>query len=252
MMGHVIKQYNSKVYPFQDIVAKLFNVDDLSKVHILDLELTKQEPLVQENEAETFFHKTFYGKLNEGWKELTDTYESFIKNELSKHIKGSFVYQKTPTFRAHVPNQTAVSKWHYDSDPNHGHPDWEINIQIPLTVMRGTAATWVETVPGLGNYESMDMKYGEYVIFDGNRCTHGNYPNNTDKTRVSFDFRIIPCRKYDGYGNNTYTTFKTNNIEDKSIHGDVTKLNTPSSFYGRKWDTSPEGYYNFCENENEL
>ena len=54
-MGHVVKEYDFKIYPFQNIVAKLFDVDDLSKVHILDLELTKQEPLVQENEAETFF-----------------------------------------------------------------------------------------------------------------------------------------------------------------------------------------------------
>jgi hypothetical protein len=251
-MGHVIHKFDTKQYPFHDIVGDLFQVGDLSGVHLLNLELTKQKLLVQENEAETFFHKTFYKKLNEGWSELTDVYEDFIINELSRHIKGSFVYQKTPTFRAHVPNQTAVSKWHYDSDPNHGHPDWEINIQIPLTKMKGTAATWAETVPGLGDYKPMNMEYGEYVIFDGNRCTHGNYPNKTEKTRVSFDFRIIPCRKYDGFGNNTYTTFKLDFIEDESEHGDVTNLNRPTSFYGRKWDTSPEGYYSFCENKDDI
>ena len=247
-MGHVINKFDISDYPFHHIVADLFQVDDLSGVHLLDLNLTKQKLLVQENEAETFFHKTFYKKLNEGWSELTDAYQNFITNELSKHITGPFIYQKTPTFRAHVPNQTAVSKWHFDSDPNHGHPDWEINIQIPLTEMKDTAATWVETVPGLGNYQPMNMEYGEYVLFDGNRCTHGNYPNKTGKTRVSFDFRIIPCRKYDGFGNNTYTTFKLDFIEDESEHGDITRLNRPTSFYGRKWDTSPEGYYSFCEN----
>ena len=74
-MGNVINKFNVDEYPFHDIVAKLFEVDDLSGVHLLDLELTKQKLLVQENEAETFFHKTFYKKLNEGWSELTDAYD---------------------------------------------------------------------------------------------------------------------------------------------------------------------------------
>ena len=82
-----------------------------------------------------------------------------------------------------------------------------------------------------------------------NKCSHYNEVNKTGKTRVSFDFRIIPCRKYDGFGNNTYTTFKLDFIEDESEHCDITRLNRPTSFYGRRWDTSPEGYYSFCENK---
>ena len=70
-MGHVINKFDISDYPFHHIVADLFQVDDLSGVHLLDLNLTKQKLLVQENEAETFFHKTFYKKLNEGWSELT-------------------------------------------------------------------------------------------------------------------------------------------------------------------------------------
>ena len=62
-MGHVINKFDINDYPFHHIVADLFQVDDLSGVHLLDLNLTKQKLLVQENEAETFFHKTFYKKL---------------------------------------------------------------------------------------------------------------------------------------------------------------------------------------------
>ena len=52
----MINKFNIEEYPFHDIVAKLFEVDDLSDVHLLDLELTKQKLLVQENEAETYFN----------------------------------------------------------------------------------------------------------------------------------------------------------------------------------------------------
>ena len=47
-------------------------------------------------DSNTEFHQKFYKKLNEGREELTDAYESFVKDELSKYIKGPFVYQKTP------------------------------------------------------------------------------------------------------------------------------------------------------------
>jgi len=33
--------------------------------------------------------------------------------------------------------------------------------------------------------------------FDGNRCIHGNLPNRTGVTRVSFDFRVMRYEDYD-------------------------------------------------------
>ena len=39
-------------------------------------------------------------------------------------------------------------------------------------------------------------EYGQYCMFNGNKCTHGNKPNKTSLTRVSFDFRVIPISKY--------------------------------------------------------
>ena len=68
--------------------------------------------------------------------------------------------------------------------------------------MKGDLCTWVETVPGLKDYKPMEMSPGEFYIFNGNKCTHGNRPNNTDKTRVSFDFRVVPYERYnDGFKN---------------------------------------------------
>ena len=163
------KQYDTKKYPFSRIISSFFEVEKLTELHLLDKELCEGSLLSQENEAETSFHKKYYKKLNSGWPELTDTFTSFVESEISKIIKGPFLYQTTPSFRVHVPNQTAVSKWHYDSDPNHGHPDWEINIQIALTKAYDTSATWVESVPGLGNYQPMNLSENEYIIFNESR-----------------------------------------------------------------------------------
>jgi ectoine hydroxylase-related dioxygenase (phytanoyl-CoA dioxygenase family) len=113
-----------------------------------------------------------------------------------------------PSFRVHLPDDKAIHKWHYDSDKDHLHPEWEINFQIALTDMIGTRATWVEVVPGFKNYVPMEMTYGEYYVFNGNKCTHGNKENISGKTRVSFDFRILPKDKYNPTAKKSVTAKK--------------------------------------------
>ena len=43
------------------------------------------------------------------------------------------------------------------------------------------------------------LKFGEMVYWDGNTCIHGNKINNTDITRISFDFRVFFKDKYEKY-----------------------------------------------------
>ena len=109
----------------------------------------------------------------------------------------SFVYQAFPSFRVHIPNDQAIHKWHHDSDEHHNHPDWEINFQVALTKMWDSNAMWLESVPGLGDFKPVEMEVGDYTIFYGNKCAHGNKENKTGKTRVSMDFRVLPYDKYD-------------------------------------------------------
>jgi hypothetical protein len=215
-VSHIIKKYNLNEYNFNKLVGDLFNIDNLTSLHHLEDSLCSSELLDQSNETETFFHNVFYSKLKEGWPEIEKAYEDFILNEVSPLFEEDFLYQKFPTFRVQVPNQTAVSKWHYDSDEDHKHPDWEINFQIALTEMNDSSATWVETVPGLNDFSPMNMEEGEFCIFNGNKCRHGNKANKTGKTRVSFDFRVLPISRHD---ENT----------------------TKESYYGRKF--AEGGYY---------
>ena len=196
MMAKIV-EYDSKKYNFSELILELFEVQDLSLLHLLDKELCKEERLVQENESETFFHKTFYYKLKNGWPQIEEAYENFVLNEVAPFFDEDFLYQQFPSFRVQVPNQTAVSKWHYDSDKEHGHPDWEINFQIPLTKMNDSSSTWIETVPGLNDFIPINLDCGQFFIFNGNKCRHGNKTNATGKTRVSFDFRVLPISRHD-------------------------------------------------------
>ena len=191
-----IFKYDIQKYNFKEIIENYFNISELSLIHKERSELLPKQKLDFFSESKTKFHEIFYSKLRGGWDEIVLSYENFIKNEISPMFDSQIIYQSFPTVRFHLPNDQAIHYWHYDSDKDHMHPEWEINFQIALTDMYDTQATWVESTPGLKDFSPMEMKYGEYYVFNGNKCTHGNKVNITDKTRVSFDFRIMPYNRY--------------------------------------------------------
>ena len=150
------------------------------KIHLDRNDLFSNDPVRKPDgttewidEASTKFHKKFYSFLNSKKStQFIDWYHSFIRHDVSPWFNESFLYQKTPSFRIHLPNLQAISKWHYDSDKDHGHPLWEINFHIAVTDIFASNAVWIETVPGLKDYSPIVMESGNYTIFDGNRCPH--------------------------------------------------------------------------------
>jgi ectoine hydroxylase-related dioxygenase (phytanoyl-CoA dioxygenase family) len=65
-------------------------------------------------------------------------------------------------------------------------------------------------VPDEGDFMPVPLGYGEVFVFDGAGLTHGNRRNETGKTRVSFDFRVVSPSLYtpgEGGSINTGTKF---------------------------------------------
>ena len=188
--------YNLNEFPFRRLLEKLYKVKKIEKIHNIKPHLMPKEKIVFPKEVSTKLHSIFYKKLNNNWIEFYKLYEKFIKNEISKIIKEPFLYQYMPSFRVQYPNEKAVTKWHFDSDKDHLHPDGEINFCIPLTNMRNSTAVWSESKPGKKDFFPMNAKLGQYYIFNGNKCTHGNKVNISNSVRFSFDFRVLPKSKY--------------------------------------------------------
>jgi len=65
-----------------------------------------------------------------------------------------------------------------------------------LTDSRETSSIWCESIPGMGDFGPVNIEYGEFMIGYLNQVRHGNKINETGKTRVSFDFRVIPGFAY--------------------------------------------------------
>ena len=76
-------------------------------------------------------------KLNDNWLDFINSYEKFIKNEISKIISKPFLCQYLPSYRVQLPNDQAIHKWHYDSDEDHKHPEGEINFCLAINRNEG-------------------------------------------------------------------------------------------------------------------
>ena len=143
-MKFKIHSYDIKIYPFKTLLQNLYQVKKIEKLHLERPDLLPEEELKFENEASTKFHKIFYDKLNNNWKEFKELYESFIKKEITKLFDEPFAYQYLPSYRVQIPKEKAIHKWHFDSDKDHKHPDGEINFCLAITKMENTTAIWAE------------------------------------------------------------------------------------------------------------
>ena len=212
--------YDIEKYDFITLLNNLFDCKDLSSLHNKIPESHKIKELVNvDNDNTTYLHQIFYNKLNSGYDDFVDLYDKFIHDIVYCNIfnKCPIVYQKYPTFRIQLPNNLSVGGWHKDADYN--HPEGEINFKVAFTDAYNTSAMWTETEPGKGDFIPLNMKPGEVVSFNGNQCIHGNKVNKTKKTRVDFDFRVIP---YNLYNEKNYKT--SISFGKKFIIGDYYKL----------------------------
>jgi len=235
-----ILNYDKDSYDLVSIVSNLFD-KDLSSLHdsaLKNYELFTIESLGKDSDTE--FHNLFYNKLHSGWDELINTYEKFIKEVILPYLElDEALVQVTPTFRVQLPNNKAVVVNHYDSDELHNHPKGEINFIYALTDMYDTNTVYVEKMSRMDEYQKIELKAGQCISFNGNTCSHYNNINKTGKTRVSFDFRVLPLNYYNP--NNNIETITT---KRKYIEGSYYKrFKIDNSKYKARdvWDKAKEG-----------
>lgn len=178
--------YNVSAYPFRELFCQVQEQYDLEMVHLLKgFEDVGNVPGKDNNST---WHKRFYDNMRDS--KFMDCYKEFMAIVIQPIFNESLVYQRYPTLRYQIPNGLGVAAYHVDADYN--HPIEESNIWLPFTHAQGTRSIWIESAPGKKDYEPQDVKYGEFIIFEGGKLSHGNQPNATDETRVSIDMRVIP------------------------------------------------------------
>ena len=128
---------------------------------------------------------------------LKDCYLGFLREVVMPRFPDArgLLYQREPNLRCHLPGTgRQLVLRHCDADYHH-QPN-EINIWVPCTACYGTNALWVESAPGRADYHPIEMQVGEFLQFYGHQCDHFTFPNDTEHTRLSLDFRVVPCSHF--------------------------------------------------------
>jgi hypothetical protein len=213
---HQIFQYDTDRFPFKELLADWLEApcSDLERMHTFYQNSQVREPLHPQirqahisAKVEPALSSTMRRAKKKGlfsspqYERLLNTYRLFVReviaplcydNENETTAGGNhIVYQCPPTTRVVFPNGNRTIAMHSDSDYP-GHQEAEINFWLPMTNVCGNNSLWVESEPQKGDFKPIEMKYGQFLRFDGFSCRHYTVHNDTPSCRVSFDFRVIP------------------------------------------------------------
>eukprot|EP00931_Biecheleriopsis_adriatica_P090376 TRINITY_DN64376_c0_g1_i1.p1 TRINITY_DN64376_c0_g1~~TRINITY_DN64376_c0_g1_i1.p1 ORF type:complete len:183 (+),score=32.41 TRINITY_DN64376_c0_g1_i1:55-549(+) len=103
-------------------------------------------------------------------------------------------YAAFPCVRIVPPGKNWTIRPH--ADFMYGHPMGSINVWVPLTAASGSNTLFAESEPGLEDFEPMELEYGQFCRWYGTLCAHFTLPNQSDQTRASLDFRVVPEAAY--------------------------------------------------------
>lgn len=191
MVAVIVHDYPLDRYDFPGRVRRILDVPDLGALH----------PGAGSSAGEvTPVHRRFY----DAFDEIAPVYHDFVVERIAPLFGEPVYVQRVPTFRISVPNGTAVSRFHRDSEFH--HQPATVNFWLPLTPAFATNTVWVESAPDRGDFGPAELDPGQVLQFDAIKLRHGNQRNETGRTRVSFDFRVIPCRLYRSTGRYTVTS----------------------------------------------
>jgi len=179
--------YSTDIYPFSNfLAAAVFNVPTLDQLHLLYSAQAGSRSLCYEDNL----------KLRGLLQRLPDDspfyaiYHKWIAELVAPHFGKRISYSAHPKMRVHLAGTGSVSEFHRDADVT-GRPD-QINCYLPFTDVFETNTVWCENSYGLKDYAPINLRYGEALVWDGGFLEHGTVRNETDRTRVSCDFRFSP------------------------------------------------------------
>jgi len=186
MLKNAIKiKYDIEQYPFQKILSfYIFKIPHLDKLHKVWKKQTGKKVLTYND---NLILRNIMQKIPDD-SLFYEVYHHWIINEIASHFGSKIRYSAHPKMRVHLAGTNSVSAFHRDADITN-RPE-QINCYLPFTDVYDTATLWSESEYELGDYQPLNLKYGEALLWDGGLLKHGSYDNISSKTRISCDFRF--------------------------------------------------------------
>jgi len=193
-MQKQIMSFDIKEFPFHELISKFIKIDELDTLNAAENGFNKTDSFYKNMESSPVFIKLYSALDGIEGEAFYQLYNRFIKEVIRPQFPESIYFQRKPSHRILFRDIEGVARFHKDSD--YGHDESEINYWIPQTNAFATNSIWIEETKGKSDYACIDLELGEYLKFHGAVLSHGAKANMTNKTRVSFDFRVIPASKF--------------------------------------------------------
>jgi hypothetical protein len=204
----LIKTIFEEKYEFYQPLDQLHDILETPLISKEDKEYHKQIH-GWKNDRSSIFIKHFHEYVDQN-PIFNETYHQFIKTNILPlfHEETTLVIQKTPNIRYSFPEAAAIGC--DPKDPEHiiglhcdsyfGHNENETNFIVPITKMFSTNSIYYEpTIQSQKHpidFENLILEENQFLQAYFNKLLHCNQINQTNKTRISFDIRIIPYSKY--------------------------------------------------------
>jgi len=208
--------------PFPELIKDMFSLsynytEPLEQIHkLLDTSsLTKEEKEYHKHlhewqkDRNSVFVKRFHEYVDK-YTHFNEAYYKFARENILPKFpqETKIVIQKTPNIRFSLPDNAAIGV--DPNDPDHivglhcdrqfGHHPTEMNFVIPITNMGGSNSIYYEPFPNSNvhpiHFENLVLTTDQFLQAYFNEIRHCNRINRTNKTRISFDIRVIPFSKY--------------------------------------------------------
>ena len=192
-MKTTVLTYDSDTYNFHDLISGYLGREDLSQLRseYATADDRSGNSLYKNMEQSPLFQRMYAGLRGPEGAAFYDLYARFIREVIRPQYDEPIYYQSKPSHRILFADTPGQSRFHRDGD--YGHDPGEVNYLVVQAPARGNNAMWIESEVGREDYRPLELEVGQYGRFKGVELSHGAMLNDTGRSRVSFDFRVIPA-----------------------------------------------------------
>lgn len=183
----LVVPYPLDQFDFRDWARATLSVDSLELLHL------RPDPLAFANYTERL--RYYADLLANNFGVVQNQFCEFVDRVVAPFFGGVLNFQTRPSFRCHLVGAGTASAFHRDGDEKYGIVPGSINGWLPLTPVGGNNSIYIETEFDSEVFRPIELQPGELLIFDAYHLRHGSYGNDTNQTRVSFDFRFRPANR---------------------------------------------------------
>ena len=188
-----ILNYDPATYDFRGVIAELLGQQDLTALtaDYADGADRAENSLYKNMEQSPHFRRLYAGLESQPGQVFYTLYDRFVREVIRPQYAEPIYYQRRPSHRILFADTPGQSRFHRDRD--YGHHGSEVNYLVVQTPAFATNTIWIESEEGKADYVPVELEPGQYVRFKGVDLEHGAQLNVTGRSRVSFDFRVMPA-----------------------------------------------------------